>query len=333
MRSRQIILTELPQDKLATSHFRMTETAVSAPGEGQVLLRTLYIALDAASRAWMQGATYRGGLRAGDVMAGMALAEVVETRVPHLAVGDLVFTETGWQTLAVVSGDTLTKLPRIEPLTHLVSVYGVPGLTAYFGLLEIARPKPGDTVVISAAAGAVGSIAGQIARIHGCRTVGIAGGAAKCATLTSTFGFDAAVDYKAGDLDGALDAACPNGIDVYFDNVGGEVLDACLSQMVYGGRIACCGAVSQYDTSQLRAGPPGVPGLLIIKSLTIRGFLLSDFREHWEAALVDLGTWVALGKLRVVEDVIEGFEKLPEALVGLMAGANVGKRMIKVAGH
>jgi NADPH-dependent curcumin reductase CurA len=327
----QIVLAEIPQGKLAQEHFRSVVTPRPVPGEGAVLLKVLYVSLDAANRAWMQGATYRSALTAGDVMAGGALAEVVESRSPNLAPGDLVFADTGWQTWAVLPAHRLAKLPRMEPLTHLLSVYGVAGLTAYFGLLECGRPRPGETVVVSAAAGAVGSIVGQIARIKGCRTVGIAGGAAKCALLTEELGFDAAVDYKAGDTRRALRAACPDGVDVYFDNVGGDIFEACLFNMANHGRIACCGAVSQYDGAAPRAGPRGVPGLIVTKRLNLTGFIVSDFDDKRQAALADLESWVESGQLRVREDVLHGLESLPRALVGLLAGENVGKRMVKVA--
>jgi NADPH-dependent curcumin reductase CurA len=224
----------------------------------------------------------------------------------------------------------LSKLPKIEPMTHLLSVYGVAGLTAYFGLLDVGKPKTGETVVVSAAAGSVGSIVGQIARIKGCRAVGIAGGKDKCAWLTAELGFDAAVDYKQGEVFKALKAATPNGIDVYFDNVGGEILESCLSQMNNYGRIACCGAISQYDGVPSAAGPRGVPGLIVVKRLIMQGFIVMDYMERRNEALRDLQSWVASGKLRVQEDVIEGLENTPKALIGLLAGENRGKRMIKV---
>jgi hypothetical protein len=245
--NRQIVLAQIPQEKLAESHFELRRGDVPSPGEGEVLLRTRYISLDAANRAWMQGATYRSALSAGQVMAGGALAEVVESRAGHLAPGDLVFADTGWQDYAVLRAGRLAKLPSTQPVSHLLSVYGIAGLTAYFGLLKCGGPRAGETVVVSAAGGSVGSLVGQIAKIKGCRTIGIAGGAAKCALLTTELGFDGAVDYKAGDTRRALRAACPDGINVYFDNVGGDVLEACLFNMAEHGRIACCGAVSQYD--------------------------------------------------------------------------------------
>ena len=225
----------------------------------------------------------------------------------------------------------LSRLPRKQPLTHLLSVYGVAGLTAYFGLLECGAPKSGETVVVSAAAGSVGSIVGQIAKIKGCKVVGIAGGEAKCALLVKELGFDGAVDYKAGSTRRALREACPDGIDVYFDNVGGDVLEACLFNMNNHGRIACCGAVSQYDGAAPATGPRGVPGLIVTKRLIMRGFIVSDFDAQREAALDELEEWVEDGRLTVREDVLDGLEALPQALVGLLAGENIGKRMVKVS--
>ncbi len=327
----KIVLAQLPRgDKLAPHHFVAAQSAIASPGDGEVLLRALYISLDAANRAWMQGATYRTALNAGDVMAGGALAEVVESRADGLAPGDLVFADTGWQEFAVLPARRLAKLTRVEPLSHLLSVYGVAGLTAYFGLLECGRPKAGETVVVSAAAGSVGLFVGQIAKLKGCRTIAIAGGAAKCALLTSELGFDAAVDYKAGDTRRALRAACPDGINVYFDNVGGEVLEACLFNMALNGRIACCGAVSQYDGAAPTGGPRGVPGLIVTKRLNLRGFVVMDFDDRRDAALADLTTWVKSGQIVVREDIIEGLANLPTALIGLLAGENIGKRMVKV---
>ncbi len=328
--NQQIVLAEIPQGKLSPEHFRAVEADRPVPQDGEVLVRILYVSLDAANRAWMQGATYRSALKAGDVMAGGALAEVVESRSPAFMAGDLVFADTGWQTYATLPARRLARLPRLDPLTHLLSVYGVAGLTAYFGLLECGRPKPGETVVVSAAAGSVGSIVGQIARLKGCRVVGIAGGAGKADLLTSELGFDAAVDYKVGDTRRALRAACPDGIDVYFDNVGGDIFEACLFNMANHGRIACCGAVSQYDGVAPKAGPRGVPGLIVTKRLRLRGFIVSDFDDQRAAALEQLTSWVESGQLKVREDVIDGLENLPAALVGLLAGENIGKRMVKV---
>jgi NADPH-dependent curcumin reductase CurA len=328
--NRQILLAEKPTGKLGPEHFKMVSGTVPEPGEGEALLRVRYISLDAANRAWMHGATYRSAVEANSVMAGGSIAEVVSSNAPNLAPGDLVFADTGWQDFAALPAKHLTRMPKIEPMTHLLSVYGVAGLTAYFGLLEIGKPKEGETVVVSAAAGSVGSIVGQIAKTRGCHVVGIAGGADKCHWLTSELGFDAAVDYKDGAVFKALRSAAPKGIDVYFDNVGGDILEACLPQMNNCGRIACCGAISQYDGAPAAHGPRGVPGLIVVKRLVMQGFVVLDYMKERERALADLSGWVSSGKLKVQEDVIDGIENTPKALIGLLAGENRGKRMVKV---
>src|SRR5229473_2149473 len=284
--NRQVLLVEKPTGKLGPEHFKISKAAIPEPGEGEVLLRVRYISLDAANRAWMHGATYRAAVEANTVMAGGGIADVVSSKAPGLAPGDIVFGDTGWQDYA--------------------------GLTAYFGLLDVGKPKAGETVVVSAAAGSVGSIVGQIARIKGCRVVGIAGGKDKCNWLTSELGFDAAVDYKDGAVFKALKAAAPDGIDVYFDNVGGDILEACLSQMNNRGRIACCGAISQYDGAPSAHGPRGVPGLIVVKRLIMQGFIVMDFMDQRDEALTDLQSWVASGKLKVQEDVINGLENTPK---------------------
>jgi NADPH-dependent curcumin reductase CurA len=329
--NRQIVLDRLPQgDKLGPEHFRLTDAPRPTPGQGEVLLRTRYISLDAANRAWMQGPTYRSALESGQVMAGGALAEVVESHAPHLKPGDVVFADTGWQDYAVLPGKRLAKLPSLEPMTHLMSVYGIAGLTAYFGLLECGKPKAGETVVVSAAAGSVGSIVGQIAKIKGCKVVGVAGGTEKGRWLVEELGFDAALDYKAGGLRQQMKEAVPEGIDVYFDNTGGEILETCLFAMKTFGRIACCGAVSQYDGAAPPHGPRGVPGLIVTKRLTLRGFVVMDFDDQREVALKELQGWVASGQLKVKEDIVDGLENTPAALIGLLHGENRGKRMIRV---
>src|ERR1700757_1070526 len=328
--NRQILLTEKPTGKLGLEHFKLTSSARPLPRDGEVLLRVRYISLDAANRAWMHGATYRSAVEANTVMAGGAIAEVVESKTPGFAPGDLVFADTGWQDYAALPAKQLTKLPRIEPLSHLLSVFGIAGLTAYFGLLHVGKPKEGETVVVSAAAGSVGSIVGQIAKIKGCHVIGIAGGKDKCNWLTSELGFDAAVDYKDGAVFKALRAAAPKGIDVYFDNVGGDILEACIPQMNNYGRIACCGAISQYDGVPSAHGPRGVPGLIVVKRLIMQGFIVMDFMDQRDRAIAELKDWVASGQLKVQEDIIEGFENTPAALIGLLAGENRGKRMVRV---
>ncbi len=329
--NRQIHIVELPKDKLGPQHFRLAEAPMPQPKDGELLLKTKLISLDAANRAWMQGATYRAAIEAGQVMAGGAIAEVIEAKAPGFKKGDLVFADTGWQEYSALAARTAQKMPKVEPLSYLLSVYGIAGLTAYHGLLNVGEPKPGETVVVSAAAGSVGAFVGQIARIVGCRVVGIAGGEKKCAWLKSELGFDAAIDYKAQAVGGALKLAAPKGIDVYFDNVGGDILEACLFRMNMHGRVSCCGAVSQYDGAAPAHGPRGIPGLLVTKRLKMQGFIVMDFNDQRDKALADLQNWVKSGQLKVPEDIIDGIENTPQALIGLLAGDNIGKRMVRVA--
>ena len=326
----QILLVEKPTGKLSAEHFKMVEAAMPVPKDGEALIKVHYISLDAANRAWMHGATYRSAVEANTVMAGGGIAEVVSSNSPNLKPGDIVFGDTGWQQYAAVPAKHLSKMPRMEPMTHLLSIYGIAGLTAYFGLLHIGQPKEGETVVVSAAAGSVGSIVGQIAKIKGCRVIGIAGGRDKCDWLVNELGFDAAVDYKDGATFKALRAAAPKGIDVYFDNVGGDILEACIAQMNNRGRIACCGAISQYDGAPSATGPRGVPGLIVVKRLRMEGFIVMDYMDQRDTALKDLQSWVSSGKLKVQEDVIDGLENTPQALIGLLAGENRGKRMVRL---
>jgi NADPH-dependent curcumin reductase CurA len=330
-KNRQLILKEVPKGKLGPEHFQLRETNVPQAGEGEVLVKVRYISIDAANRAWMQGTTYRAAVKAGDIMAGYSLGEVVESGNSKLKQGDLVFGDCGWQEYAVRPAKELNKLPALEPITHLLSVYGVTGLTAYFGLIEIGAPKPGETLVVSAAAGAVGSVAGQIGRIKGCRVVGIAGSDAKCTWITGELGFDSAINYKTENVHEALQKACPDKIDIYFDNVGGEILEAALFQTNTNGRIICCGMVSGYDGELPTNGPRGIPGLLVVNRITMRGFIVSDFLTQFRQAFKDLAEWVGAGKIKVKEDIIEGLENAPQALIGLLHGENLGKRMVKVS--
>ena len=329
--NRQIHIVELPKGKLGAEHFRLAEGSMPAAKDGEILLKTKLISLDAANRAWMQGATYRAAIEAGQVMAGGAVAEVLESKAPNFKPGDLVFADTGWQEYASLKASTAQKLPRIEPLSHLLSIYGIAGLTAYFGLLNVGKPKAGETVVVSAAAGSVGVFVGQIAKLKGCHVVGIAGGEKKCSWLKQELGFDAVIDYKATAVTGALKQAAPKGIDVYFDNVGGDILEACLFRMNQNGRISCCGAVSQYDGAAPAHGPRGIPGLIVTKRLIMQGFIVMDFNAEREKAMADLQAWVKAGQIKVPEDILEGIENTPKALIGLLAGDNFGKRMVRVS--
>lgn len=330
--NRQFVIDRLPTETLTADCFRVVEGEIPRPRAGEVLLRTRYISLDAANRAWMMGATYRDALIAGDIMSGLGLAEVVDANgAPDLEAGDFVLTDTGWQDFAARPAVGLTPLVRREPLTHMISLYGIVGFTAWVGLHRIGRIRSGETIVVSAAAGSVGVLAVQLAKAHGCRVVGIAGGERKCDFLTRELGLDAAVDYRSPQFAARLRDACAGGIDVFFDNVGGDVFEACLMRMASHGRIVCCGAVSQYDGSVPRHGPRGVPGLLVTRRLSMTGFIVSDHEADREAAFGMLGRLVAEGKVRVLEDVIDGFEQLPAALIGLLAGENIGKRMVKIA--
>jgi len=330
MDNRQIMLTRIPEGELKTSHFEMRSATMPEPGDGEILVKTLYMSLDAANRAWMQGPSYRDAVIGGDVMPTYMIGRVVHSRAPSVPENSLVEVEGEWADYVAISADRAKIIPETNPLSNRLSVLGIAGKTAYFGLLHVGLPKAGETLVVSAAAGSVGAIVGQIGKIKGCRVVGIAGGKDKCAWLVDELGFDAAVDYKAGNLFKDLKSACPNGIDVYFDNVGGSVLETVLFQMNLKGRIVCCGAVSQYDTAN-PTGPRNLPGLLVVKRIRMEGFIVMDFAEHDKQAEADLAEWVASEKLKVIEDIVDGLENAPSALIGLLNGENRGKRMVRVA--
>lgn len=326
----QVLLTERPSGKLETSNFTIRDGDMPTLDDGQVLVRSVLLSIDAANRAWMQGATYKSAVEEGDVMHGGAIAEVLESRSDRFAEGDLVWGEVGWQEYAALDARHLAPVGAHRPLTHHLSVLGVAGLTAYHGLLDVVGIEEGETLLVSAAAGSVGSLVGQIGTIRGARVVGIAGGPEKCQWVVDELGFDACIDYRGEKLSRALREHCPDGVDVYFDNVGGPILEAALFAMNLHGRISCCGAVSQYD-SDAPTGPRGVPGLIVTKRLTMKGFIVMDYADQQDRAIADLSAWAADGRLKVVEDVIDGLEAAPDALVGLLAGQNRGKRMVRVS--
>jgi len=328
--NRQITITHIPKGALKESHFELQSAPVPEPQEGEALVKTLYMSLDAANRAWMRGPSYRDAVMSGDVMPTFAIGRVVQSKDASVAVGSVVETEGGWTDYFTAKTAVLKVVPDIQPLSHRLSVQGIAGKTAYFGLLNVGRPQAGETIVVSAAAGSVGSLVGQIGKIKGCRVVGIAGGAEKCAWLVDELGFDAAVDYKSKNLFKELKTACPDGVDIYFDNVGGKMLETVLFHMNLRGRIVCCGAISQYDTED-PVGPRNLPGLVVVKRLRMEGFIVMDFSEDEAQADADLAAWAAEGKLTVAEDIIEGLENAPRALIGLLNGENRGKRMIRVA--
>jgi NADPH-dependent curcumin reductase CurA len=328
--NRQIVVRDLPQGDLTEDHFELRESEMPSIGAGEALVRTILISIDAANRAWMQGPTYRKAVKAGDVMHAYCIGEVVESKSDALASGDIVATEANWADYVAVKADDAEKLPDYRPLSHLISGFGIAGKTAYHGLISVGQPKAGNTVVVSAAAGSVGMYVGQIAKALGCRAVGIAGGAEKCAWVTDELGFDACVDYRGGNLFRELKAACPTGIDVYFDNVGGEVLETVLFQMNMKSRVVCCGSVSQYN-AEAATGPRNLPGLLVVKRLRMEGFIYFDFADQDAKATIDLRNWVREGKIKIVDDIVDGLENAPRALIGLLAGDNRGKRMVRVA--
>jgi NADPH-dependent curcumin reductase CurA len=312
------------------SDFKLVETPVPQSGPGEILVRMLYVSVDPYMRSRMNDAkSYAPPVQIGEVMGGGAVGKVVDSKNLQFAAGDFVEGLFGWQQYAVSNGKGVRKLdPALAPVSAALGILGMPGLTAYFGLLEIGKPRAGETVVVSGAAGAVGSIAGQIAKIKGCRVVGIAGGAAKCEWVVKELGFDACIDYKAGNLEAALAAACPQGVDVYFDNVGGPVLDAVLTQMNAFSRIALCGQISGYNN----------PDALTVRNfrsflvnrIQLRGFICSDHMDLWRPALKELGMLVHEGKLKYRESIAQGLENAPAAFIGLLNGQNFGKQLVKL---
>lgn len=333
MKNQRILLSDIPKGKLEESHFSTDEVDVASPGEGEVLVKTLILSQDAANRAWMQGATYRSALSTGQVMSSGGLAQVVESNHDRFKPGQIVSGDLGWQSYAVLPGHEIAPvLEHDGPISHGLSLLGVAGLTAYHGLINVPGIHAGETLLVSAAGGSVGSLVGQIGRIKGAKVIGIAGGPEKCQWLIDELGFDAAIDYKdtSAPLRDQLANVAPEGVDVYFDNTGGDILQTALFAMKIKGRISCCGAVSMYD-GKPQPGPFGVPGLLVTKRLRMEGFIVSDYHHLDSDAVHDLSMWARQGELKVVEDIIDGLENAPRGLIGLLAGENRGKRMIKVA--
>jgi NADPH:quinone reductase len=304
---------------------------VPQPGAGEVLVRVLWVSVDPYQRGRMsQARSYAKSLELGDVITAQAVGQVVESRDPRYEQGELAVGQLGWQEYAVARAGSLRKLPPgLEPPSLALHVLGATGLTAYFGLFDVAKVVPGDTVVVSGAAGAVGQIAGQLAKLAGCRAVGIAGGPEKVAELREVYGYDAAVDYKADDVRDAVKAACPDGVDVYFDNVGGDVSAAVYPRLNVGARIAVCGQVSQYNLD--RPAPTFYPALLIVFRARMEGFLVTDYAHRYDEGIARLARWVANGDLRWDEHVTDGLENAPRAFIGMLHGENRGKTLVKVA--
>lgn len=330
--NRQFRLAARPVGLVKRSDFDFTEAPARAPGDNEVLVKALQLSLDPAMRGWMnEGKSYIPPVQIGEVMRAGGVGKVLESKHPKFSAGDYVYGTLGVQDYATVDGKTLTKVdPSVAPLQVYLSGLGMPGMTAYFGLLDIGKPEPGQTVVVSGAAGAVGTVVGQIAKIKGCRAVGIAGGKEKCDFLTQTLGFDAAIDYKSADVKAALRQHCPKGVDVYFDNVGGDILDIVLTQLARKARIVICGAISQYNSTTGVKGPSNYLSLLVNRA-SMTGMVVFDYADRYGEAAREMGGWIKSGKLQTREDIVAGLETFPETLLKLFKGENFGKLVLKVA--
>ena len=330
--NRQWVLRARPSGMVKETDFEFRESPMPVIKDGEALARVLYLSFDPAMRGWMEDRpSYVPPVQIGEVMRGGGLAQIVESQRPDYAVGDLITGLTGWQEYALIDDAAMVQsIPKglPVPLPALMGVLGVTGLTAYFGLLDIGQPRAGETVVVSAAAGATGSVAGQIAKLKGCRVVGIAGGAEKCAWLTRELGFDAAVDYKAADFPARLRAACPAGVDVNFENVGGAIMDTVMEQMNLNGRVALCGMISGYNSGEPMRGRFD---LILTKRLHVQGFIVLDFVSRFAEGAMQLAQWLMEGKLVHRDTIVDGFEQAPTALNLLFDGGNVGKLLVKVA--
>jgi NADPH-dependent curcumin reductase CurA len=327
--NREILLVSRPQGAASAENFKLVETPLEPLTEGQVRVRNHFLSLDPYMRSRMDDSkSYAASQPLNEVMIGGTVGEVVESKNPKFAVGDKVVGIYGWQEFGTSDGKGLRKVDDTHiPLSAYLGPVGMPGVTAWLGLNKIIEPKAGETVLVSAASGAVGSVVGQLVKAAGCRAVGIAGGADKCRYVTETLGFDACVDYKAGNLYEDLKAALPNGVDGYFENVGGEILDAVLPRMNAFGRIALCGMIASYDGSPM---PLKKPSLLLTQRLKVQGFIVSESPEVWPEALKQLGGLVAQNKLQYRESVAQGLESAPEAFLGLLKGKNFGKQLVKL---
>ena len=324
----QVIFKTRPEGMPAEDNFDIVTKPTPEPGDGDVLRRTLYLSVDPYMRGRMSTQkSYAEGAKLGEPMVGQTVAEVVASTNPRFQPGDIVLTSDGWQAYGLSDGKGLRKIdPSMGPVSYSLGVLGMIGLTSYVALLDIGKPKEGETVVVSAAAGAVGSIAGQIAKIKGCRVVGTAGSDEKCAYVTGELGFDACINYKTQDLNAALKESCPNGIDVYFDNVGGAVLDAVLRRINLHARIPLVGLISQYNA---KPGPGPNLGALIVSRALIQGMLVFDHTDRLPEYLREMLQWLREGKVRYREDIVEGLENTPRAFIGLLNGENIGKRLVK----
>lgn len=330
--NRQIVIASLPQGRLAAGNYELRDGDVPEPGPGEVRVRTLVLTIGAGQRAGLQGsASYAGSPTTGIVMPGTGVGRVEVSHVEGVEPGALVVGPTGWQDHAVLAARDLRVVAADVDLALHLSLFGTNGLTAYFGLFDVGRPQPGETVVVSAASGSVGHLVGQLARTTGARVVGVTGSAEKGQRLLDELGFDAFLDHRAPDFRDAFKAATPDGIDVYFDNTGGDILGAALRRMRPHGRIVCCGVVSQYDTANPEPGPRGVPGLLINNRVRMEGFLVFDYADRYDEARADLRARLDAGTITSLHDEVVGLEQAPAAFVDLLGGGNVGTRIVRVA--
>ena len=329
--NRRFLLTKRPAGAVRREDFTFDEVAVEPPSEGQVQVRNLYLSLDPAMRGWMnEGKSYIPPVGLGEVMRALGVGQVSASNHPKYKVGDYVSGALGVQDYFTGEAQGLHKIdPDLAPLPRYLSALGMTGMTAYFALLDVGQPKQGETVVISGAAGAVGSIVGQIAKIKGCRVVGIAGGEQKCQYLKDELGFDGVIDYKAEDVLAGLKRECPKGVDVYFDNVGGDILDAVLTRINVKARIVICGAISQYNNKEAVKGPANYLSLLVNRA-RMEGFVVLDHTAKYGAAAQEIAGWLASGQVKSKEDVVEGLETFPETLLKLFKGENFGKLVLKV---
>lgn len=334
-KNRQILLASRPSGEPTPANFRLFETDIPQPGKGQMLLRTIYLSLDPYMRGRMNaGKSYAPPVEIGQVMEGRVVAEVVESQLSGYTQGDIVFAPIGWQEFAVTDGQGVRKLdPVLRPLSYALGILGMPGMTAYTGLFNIGQPKPGETLVVAAASGAVGSVVGQIARLKGCRVVGIAGGPEKCRFVKDELGFDECLDHRQPQLAARLAVACPQGIDIYFENVGGAVFEAVLPLLNDFARIPVCGLIAHYNATELPMGPDRVPLVMqqiLVKRLTFRGFIVWDFASQMPEFLAAMSGWLRDGKVKYKEDITDGLENAPRELAGLLRGENFGKKIIRV---
>ena len=329
--NRQFRLASRPSGLPSAEDWKYTEEPVPHPAAGEALVQNLYISLDPAMRGWMnESRSYIKPVAVGDVMRALDVGRIVESRHPNFAAGDYVSGAFGVQCYAITDGRFAYRIdPELAPLPTYLSALGLTGMTAYFGLLDVGRPQPGETVVVSAAAGAVGQVAGQIARIKGCKVIGIAGGAAKCRFIVDELGFDAAIDYKAGNVRSALKERCPERVHVYFDNVGGEILEAVLSLLARRARIVICGSIAQYNTPGAMRGPANYMALLVDRA-RMEGFVVFDYEARYPEAIRDIATWMREGRLQSQEDIVDGIEHFPDALLRLFRGENMGKLLLRV---